>query len=457
MICDRGWAVQSRFLGVREHDAEQTPRNCGRGESRGGVAGPYAVKDNSAMGFSLPTIRWAVLIAAVAWAGVPARAAETADRFQQAKHLLAKGEFDAAVARLDGAVRLEPKEAKYRGLRGVVWLRKGDFANGIADLKAAVALNPGDEGQHYQPSNGSRLSAEALAHGQRQVTQMLHDRPAMAQFGDEAKFLRDWARRKFAGEDFVQPIDWDPSPPLHSDAEHLAPGDGKNAAILVEAHYTAGPKEGQPRGFEELWAGAIYELHNVNYAREFVRLNDEADRGRVSKEAFVAGILKYELRAAQRTRGFYLNVFLPWAAKKKLPTDPSLWFCDWWDTPESVMKSFSDRSAYPWRPYARVHDWATVHRFWRRGRFAKARELLEQMQDEEGYEEEQADISYWLGRSLVRLDKASDALDAFNEAIHLDPQNAPAYRARGELCKKLGEKSKAEADLAKAKKLESEE
>ena len=151
---------------------------------------------------------------------------------------------------------------------------------------------------------------------------MLRDRPAMAEFGDEAKFLRDWAERKFAGEDFVEPIDWDPSPPLHSDAEHLAPGDGENAAILVEAHYTGGPNEGKPRSFEELWAGAIYELHNVNYAREFVRLNDEADRGRVSKEAFVAGILKYELRAAQRTRAFYLERLPPLGREEEAADRP---------------------------------------------------------------------------------------------------------------------------------------
>ena len=122
-----------------------------------------------------------------------------------------------------------------------------------------------------------------------------------------------------------------------------------------------------------------------------------------------------------------------------------------------MLKSFSDNSAYPWRPYARVHDWATVHRFWRRGRFAKAQKLLEQMQDEEGYDEELADVSYWLGRCLVRLNKPSEALEAFSEAIRLDPENAPAYRARGELYKKLGEKAKAEADLAKAKELESKE
>ena len=91
----------------------------------------------------------------------------------------------------------------------------------------------------------TRLSAEALRHGQRQVVRMLHDRPAMAQFGTDSVFLRGWAARKFAGEDFGTPIDWDPSPPVHSDAEHLAPGGGEHAAILVEADYTSGPKQGR--------------------------------------------------------------------------------------------------------------------------------------------------------------------------------------------------------------------
>jgi tetratricopeptide (TPR) repeat protein len=409
------------------------------------------------MRFFLPAVRWVVLLAVVAWAGPLSLAAEKADPFQQAKHLLAKGDFDKAIARLDEAIRLEPKQARYLGLRGVAWLRKGDYAKGAADLKAAVAMNAGDAGIGYQPSHAKQLSAEAAAHGQEQVAAMLHDRPAMADFGDGSKFLRDWAARRFAGEAFGEPIDWDPSPPLHSDAEHLAPGGGEHAAILVEAHYTSGPKEGKPRQFEELWAAAVYELHNVNYAREFVRLNDEADRGRVSKEAFVSGILKYELQAAQRTRAFYINVFLPWVEKQKLPTDPTLWFCDWWDTPDTALKSFSNKSAYPWRPYARVHDWATVHRFWRRGRIAKAEELLQQMQEEQGYDEEQADISYWLGRSLIRLNKPTEALEALSKAIRLDPQNAPAYRSRGELYKKLGQTAKAEADLAKAKKLASEE
>ncbi len=238
---------------------------------------------------------------------------------------------------------------------------------------------------------------------------MLHDRPAMAQFGPETDFLRQWAERKFAGEDLGTRIDWDPSPPQHSDAEHLAPAGDEHAAILVAAVYQSGPKQGRPRAFEELWAGAIYELHNVNFAPQFVRLNNEADEGKVSKRAFVAGILGYEIRAAQQTRAFYLHVFLPWVEKKKLPTDPTLWFCDWWDTPEEVLQSVSDRSAYPWRPYARTHDWATVDRSWHQGRIRRALRLLEQMRAEKGYQEEEQDVQYWIDRCRERLGKQAAA------------------------------------------------
>jgi tetratricopeptide (TPR) repeat protein len=285
------------------------------------------------------------------------------------------------------------------------------------------------------------------------VTKMVADRPAMAQFAAESDFLRQWAARKFAGEDFGAPIDWDPSSPLHSDAEHTAPGDGDNAAILVEGFYGDGPHKGQPRSFEELWAGAVYELHNVVFAREFVRLNDEADEGAISKTAFVGGIVKYELRAAQRTRAFYLQVFLPWAEKKQLATDPSLWFCDWWESPDTVLQRFADKTTYPWQPYGRTYDWATVHRQWRQGKVSRTLRLLARMRDEKGYEEDLSEVQYWIGRCLARLHKQTRALASFSEAIRLDPDSADAYQARGELYQALGQPSKAAADLAKAKEL----
>ncbi len=421
------------------------------------LTGFFPSHDNYGMNRLATRIAPVVLLLALAVRldGASASAARPADEaLKQALQSLARGDLDAAITELDQAIRLDPNEPKYLGMRGVVRLRQGDYARRAADLKAAIKLNTGDAGQAYRPSSGAKLSEAALRHGEQQVAAMLRDRPAMAQHHAESAFLRDWAARKFAGEDLGTPIDWDPSPPLHSDAEHLAPGDGDNAAILVAATYDSGPKQGSPRSFEELWAGAVYELHNVNFAREFVRLNDEADQGKVSKTAFVAGIVKYELRAAQQTRAFYLQVFLPWAEKMKLGTDPALWFCDWWDRPEGVLKSFSDKSAYPWRPYARTHDWATVRRQWRRGRVLRALGLLQQMRVEKGYAEDEADVHFWLGRCLDRLHRSDEALNEYAESLRHDPQNAEVYRARARLYRKLGQTEKADADLAKAKTLQ---
>ncbi len=405
----------------------------------------------------LPTmIRGGIMAAALAAAA--ALGADQSDLvYQQAGQSIHRGDFDGAIRQLDEAIRSAPKEAKLRGLRGVAWLRKGDYTKGTADLKAAIELNPGDAGQQYRPSSTAALSAECIRHGEEQVTRMLHDRPAMAQYSEETEPFRRWAARKFAGEDFAAPIDWDPSPPLHSDAEHLAPDGDTHAAILVAKNYTEGPKVGRPRPFEELWAGAVYELYNVTYSREFARLNDEADQGKVTKEGFVGSILKHELAASERTRAFYVNVFLPWAEKKKLSTDPSLWFCDWWDSPEHALEHFTNKADYPWHPYARTYDWATMHRYWRGGQIEKAQSLLREMQAEEAYEDEESEVSYWIGRCLARLDKPAEAVAAFSEAIRLDPENGPAYRARGEQYQKLGEKAKAEADLAKAKALGKQE
>ena len=412
------------------------------------------VNDNLNMKFWRMKMSGMISAVVVAWTAATAAAGPGDQAFHQATHALRNGDLAAAIQQLDEAVRLEPKQASFRGLRGVAWLRKGDYEKGEADLKAAIALNPGDAGAKYQPSSAARLSPQALDHGRRQIEQMLNDRPAMADFGPEAVFLRDWAVRKFAGEDFGELIDWDPSPPWHSDAEHLAPGDGEHAAILVEPVHALGPNEGKPRSFEELWAGAVYELHNVNFAREYVRLNDEAEEGSVSKRAFVGGILKHELAAAQQTRAFYVQVFLPWAEKNKLKTDPTLWFCAWWDSPDAALKSFPDKSAYPWHPYGRTHDWATVHHRCRHGQFDKAESLLRRMLDEEGYEDEQYEVWCWIGRCLAKLDKPADAVAAFSKAIVLDPDSSAAYRARAEQYEKLGEKAKAADDAAKAKELE---
>jgi tetratricopeptide (TPR) repeat protein len=378
---------------------------------------------------------------------------EAAEAFERGKQALEEKNNDRAIDEFSAAAVLRPKEAKYRGMLAVALLEKGDYDWGAAALKAAVEMHPNDVGANYKPTSEKTLSPEAIAHGREQVRKMLADRPAMAEHAEEAEFLREWAARKFAGEDLDSPIDWDPDPPINSDAENVAPDENDHGSIQVHPRYTHGPRASQPREFEELWAGAIYELHNINNAKRFVELHERAAEGKMTKEEFVGGIVRHEVVAAQQTRAFYLQKYLPLAAKLKLKTEPSLWFAHWWTQPDDALKNFANKSAYPWRPYARQYDWLAVERFFRLGEYPKAVELLETLCDESAGYDDHADVHFWLGRCRAKQEKYREAVEEFDAASQLLPDYAEVYHHRAEAYEKLGEKEKADADEKKFKEL----
>jgi tetratricopeptide (TPR) repeat protein len=378
---------------------------------------------------------------------------EADEAYEQGQAALRHGAIDEALAGYSQACKLRPKEAKFIGMRAVVLLKKGDYKRGIADLKEAIRLHPGDLGVKYQARFDKSLSPEALKHGHEQVRRMIRDRPPMAQYPKEAEFLRTFAIRKFAGESLGSLIDWDPSPPLHSDAEHIAPGPNDHGSIVLELY----SHHRRHRSFEELWAGAIYELHNINHSKHYVDLHRKAAEGSITRKQFVAGIVKQEVLAAQETRAFYANLFLPFAAKEKLSTDPSLWFAEWWEQPDEALQGFTDESQYPWNPYGRQYDWINVKRLFRLKKDRELVELLTRMCDEseDFYDHgDHADVHLWLGRCRLRLNEPKKALEEFNAALELESHDPNIYRARADAHQKLGEKEKAEADLKRAETLE---
>ena len=378
-------------------------------------------------------------------------AADAAAAYERGTRALARRRFDQAITEYTEALKLQPKEAKYQGMLAAALLQKGDYERGIPALRAAIEMHPNDVGVGYKPMSAKPLSAAAMEHAHEQVRKMLADRPAMAKYAEEAAFLRIWAARKFAGEDLGSLIDWDPEPPTDSDAEHTAPDQREHGSIQVHPAYTRGRRAGRPRSFEELWAGAIYELHNINNARHFVELHKQAGEGKLTKEEFVGGIVRHEVVAAQETRAFYLQVYLPFAARNGLATQPGLWFAEWWDQPDEALKGFTDKSAYPWQPYARQYDWLTVEHLFRQAEYDKAMQLLRTMCDESANQDDHADIHLWLGRCRMKLGQNKEALEEFNTALELLPDYAEVFRYRAEAYEKLGEKEKAAADEKKFK------
>ena len=98
-------------------------------------------------------------------------------------------------------------------MRGSFLIASGDYDRGIADLRTAIRLNPKDQAAKFEAWPKAAVSADALRHGQRQLRELLKDRPELARQGESAKPLFEWAVRKFAGEDLGEEIFWDAADP----------------------------------------------------------------------------------------------------------------------------------------------------------------------------------------------------------------------------------------------------
>lgn len=347
-----------------------------------------------------------------------------------------------ALADLTRADELRPNDPRIVGERAAVSLQLGRYDEGMKLLRRAIELNDGDVGRDYRPHRQTELSAEAMRHGREQVERMLRDRPPMAQFAEQAAFLRDWAARKFAGEDVGEPVFWDSAPPTDSDAEHIAPTPGKPGRIMIDLNYQHGPRRGRPRTFEELWSRAVFELHNIGLAVHFVRLHREAQQGKITKRQFVFEMWKHEEQTMQLSRAFYLNLFLPFAAREKLSTDPDLWFALHWQAVSDEMLDRIDRAHYPWRPYARQYDWQRFWALYQQGEIRRAMRLLEGVLDEPQHPTDRAEAYLWLGRCRLELGRPAEAIELIDQCLQLDPnhpQAAPLRRA-AEAALRRGEK-----------------
>ena len=100
---------------------------------------------------------------------------------------------DLQTSDLDEAVRVAPKDPRPRELRGCIRVKCGDYESGLADLRAAVVLNPTDPAGKFEAWPKRRLTAEAIRFGEEQVQKMLRDRPAMAQYGGKSDVVCRWA------------------------------------------------------------------------------------------------------------------------------------------------------------------------------------------------------------------------------------------------------------------------
>jgi tetratricopeptide (TPR) repeat protein len=280
---------------------------------------------------------------------------------------------------------------------------------------------------------------------------MLHDRPAMAKYGENAKVLYEWAAQKFAGEDSGRKIFWDASePPPHTTAVNN-PFPVERPAIMVSSKCPAGPNKGEDRPFDELWCNVVYELYNVANAKDFLRLDEMAAENKLAKTEFVNGTIECESRAAEKTRAFYIHVYLPWARIHDVSTHPTSWFLAWRSDPKDglLRRHFTEKESY-WRYYERCYNLIVLDSLTRKGENERAAELATEALKQAETPEERATICLYSGHCLLRLNKPIPAIDTYSEVIRFDPQNALAFLGRATAYGMLHDTERAMADYAEA-------
>lgn len=235
-------------------------------------------------------------------------------------------------------------------------IKSGDYDSAQRLLRRAILSDRNDAGATYDPSAFWYTEHNALVRGRAQAMAMVSSRPKMGAFADEHSALVAWAANKFAQPIHVGSltfcrVQW--SPETTSDpgapSEVVTRTDGNPEVIKVN---DIGPGPEAPNAdaaFEQLWKWAVFELLNADNAVDFIKVERLAIKGALTEDAYVEANFSLEWRTSQRTRRWYVEVFLPYAKQRGLRTDPRQWYCGLWGSAHSVLwRFYTDKNAYPW-------------------------------------------------------------------------------------------------------------
>ncbi|WMX12065.1 hypothetical protein [Aureispira sp. CCB-E] len=233
------------------------------------------------------------------------------------------------------------KKGKMDG-EGILFYENGQIKKGIWKANTFVRLL----------RNDFSLSRENIQHGEHELLQMLVDRPALADIVQKDDLIWQWVLYKLAGEDVQSPIYWQANSnknfpiPTGVNAVHAYPTPKSEGRVWVADDITS----------EEMWAGIVYELHNIKNGPEFQKIERDAKYFACSRKDYIMRYARLEYKAAQETAIFYRTIWLPYCQSKGIKPQPQLWFYYLPDTFEKWAKGFNDPSSYPWHPYSGYYD-----------------------------------------------------------------------------------------------------
>ena len=217
---------------------------------------------------------------------------------------------------------------------------------------------------HKQFVSERTLSSVDYAHGNNQVIKMLSDRPAMKSYVNSSgkvgsvepsDSIWQWASKKFAGEDLGELIDWNSGAPSGAGCHDADNNTYPTPRIRVRSTFKCYKEEARP--FDSLWSSAVFELFNIEGAKEFDELYDQAVACKLTKMQYVRNNLAVEYKAKLKQAEFYQKIWLPWIKDKGIvpshywPTkvEPfEVWVKHWADDPEDYWHKYFDEKMQPY-------------------------------------------------------------------------------------------------------------
>jgi len=229
------------------------------------------------------------------------------------------------------AAKPDKQDAIELAKRGKLLCDQQRYAEAITYLAQAAAANPGDYGQGYNVATSEfTLDAGALKHGERQVKQMLADRPVMAQALEPGDKLWKWTVRKFAGEDTGKLINWDANDPSPRESD-------SNPSRMDAWIQLRECRNDQSSDYEcdALWSELVFELNslaiNMDHTDRLGRAwfpDEQLTEEEIDEEQAILALMAAEERAIERARAFYLGVYAPRRLKQGAKhLWPDEWHC----------------------------------------------------------------------------------------------------------------------------------
>lgn len=343
------------------------------------------------------------------------------------------GYMSRAVADVEEAIEHSPERPLYYAYMASLYLGMHDYPAAAEWSRRAIEIDAKQQGIMLAPVSLKLLSDQDLEHGRAQVTQMLRDRPMLAEKVREGDALWTWAVRRFAGEATSGRLRWDNEAPAAFDAESVLPESANLGAVRVGASEMFAPREGQPKSFGSAWCSVAFECFNHVVDAEFAEHFRKISAGEISATEFARLNLETEERTLHRTRQFFCDVFLPWAQSAQVErVDPYDWYLYAWTPIDTTQRDSHFRKDARWDYYlASGHEALAYNAYEKENTAAAIRYIDAALAESSQSSRAKAQLWFLRSKHMNAAEDPDGVVAALSEAIRYDPNFVDALVERG--------------------------